>query len=67
MPGAPSELQIKGLRGSLAVLRSKLNQLLMLTSPAPKKLAAERLAVGREVVKFETSHDQDKLFVLSAA
>ena len=65
VPGAQPQPQIKGLRGSLAVLDPRLNQLLMLTSPAPLSLAAKRLPVGRDVVKLETSRDQDKLFVLS--
>lgn len=60
-----SELQIKGLSGSLAVLDPNLNQLIMLTSPAPLELETRRLPVGRDVVKFEKSHDQEKLFVLS--
>jgi hypothetical protein len=59
------EPQIKGLTGSLAVLDPQLNQLIMLTSPAPLELATKRLPVGRGVVKFEKSHDQQKLFVLS--
>lgn len=62
---AAKEPQIKGLSGSLAVLDPKLNQLIMLTSPAPFALEARRLPVGRGVVKFEKSYDQQKLFVLS--
>jgi hypothetical protein len=60
-----SEPQIKGLSGSLAVLDPQLNQLIMLTSPAPFALESRRLPVGRDVVKFEKSYDQQKLFVLS--
>lgn len=66
VPGTgQTEPQIKGLSGSLAVLDPRQNQLIMLTSPAPLELAAKRLPVGRGVVKFEKSHDLQKLFVLS--
>lgn len=62
---AKSEPQIKGLTGSLAVLDGQLNQVMMLTSPQPFELVSTRLPVGRDVVKFEKSVTEDKLFVLS--
>jgi hypothetical protein len=57
--------RVVGLTGSVAVLDSGLNQLLMLTSPEPLALETKRLPVGRDVVKFATSPAQDRLFVLS--
>jgi hypothetical protein len=60
-----TEPQIKGLTGSLAVLDGRLNEVMMLTSPAPFELTSTRLPVGRDVVKFEKSIAEDKLFVLS--
>jgi hypothetical protein len=60
--GAPL---VAGMTGSLALLDSELNQVLMLTSPRPLELETTRLPVGRDVVQFETSPDRRRLFVLS--
>lgn len=57
--------RVAGLEGSVAVLDPALNQVLMLTSPEPRKLSARRLPVGRGVVQFVTSPERDRLFVLS--
>lgn len=57
--------QLRGLRGSIAVLDPALNEVMMLTSPAKLELATTRLPVGRDVVRFESSPTRDRLFVLS--
>jgi hypothetical protein len=59
------QLQIRGLKGSVALLDPALNQVLMLTSPDKLQLRAKRLAVGRDVASFESSRARDRLFVLS--
>lgn len=57
--------QLRGLTGSVAMLDPALNQLLLFTSPEKLELETTRLPVGKDVVRFETSADRDKLFVLS--
>lgn len=65
-PSDPSgDLQLRGLRGSLALLDPNLNEVMMFTSPAKLALSATRLPVGRDVVAFKSSPAQDRLFVLS--
>lgn len=56
---------LRGLTGSIAVLDRSQNEVLMLTSPGRLQLAATRLPVGRDVVRFESSAARDRLFVLS--
>lgn len=63
--GNLKEPQLEGLTGALSVLDPNRNELLMLTSPRRFELAVERFPVGRDVVKFDRSRAQDKLFVLS--
>lgn len=58
-------LQARGLQGSVAVLDSSLNRVLMLTSPRALQLSTTALPVGHDVVRFESSIDRRRLFVLS--
>jgi hypothetical protein len=58
-------LQLRGMTGSVAMLDPALNQLLLFTSPDKLELETTRLPVGQDVVRFETSAERDKLFVLS--
>lgn len=65
-PTEPSgDLQVRGLSGSVALLDPALNQLMLLTSPAKLELDVTRFPVGRDVVRFVSSRDRERLFVLS--
>jgi hypothetical protein len=65
-PSDPSgNLQVRGLNGSVALLDPELNQVMMFTSPQKLALSTTRLPVGRDVVRFQSSADRDRLFVLS--
>lgn len=59
------QLQLRGLKSSLALLDPALNQVLMFTSPDKLQLRATRLPVGRDVASFVSSLARDRLFVLS--
>lgn len=65
-PTDPSgSLQVRGLKGSVALLDPALNEVMMFTSPQSRQLATTRLPVGLNVAEFKTSATRDKLFVLS--
>jgi hypothetical protein len=65
-PTDPSgTLQVRGLKGSVALLDPALNEVMMFTSPKSRQLATTRLPVGLNVAEFKTSATRDKLFVLS--
>ena len=65
-PSDPSgDLQLRGLRGSVALLDPALHEVMMFTSPAKLELRGTRLPVGRDVAVFANSPARDRLFVLS--
>ena len=58
-------LQSVGLSGSVAVVDSTLDRVMMLTVPAGKGLSVDAIPVGKEVVAAQASEDRESLFVLS--
>lgn len=65
-PTDPSgTLQVRGLKGSVALLDPALHEVMMFTSPQSRQLTTTRLPVGLNVAQFKTSATRDKLFVLS--
>ncbi|MCA9592271.1 MAG: hypothetical protein KC776_03145 [Myxococcales bacterium] len=54
-----------GLSGSVAIVDSPLDRVMMLTSPSGQNLSATPLKVGKNVVATSASPDREKLFVLS--
>jgi len=65
-PTDPSgTLQVRGLKGSVALLDPALHEVMMFTSPGSRQLATTRLPVGLNVAQFKASATRDKLFVLS--
>jgi hypothetical protein len=59
------DLQVRGLRGSVALLDPALNQVMMFKSKSKLELSVARLPVGQDVVRFVSSQARDRLFVLS--
>jgi hypothetical protein len=59
------KLQVRGLRGSVALLDPAMHEVMLFTSPAKLQLRGSRLPVGRDVAAFESSQARDRLFVLS--
>jgi hypothetical protein len=54
-----------GLSGSVAIVDTNRNELMMLTSPSELSLKTSRLSVGKNIVATVPSPDRERLFVLS--
>ncbi|MBN2196452.1 MAG: hypothetical protein JW751_26810 [Polyangiaceae bacterium] len=62
---AAADYKTVGLKGSVAVVDSALDRLVMLTAPTQHELGTEAISVGKNPTHWVPSADRERLFVLS--